>query len=555
MKIALISGAHPYSGLGKYALSLFERLHSLDRNVDMLHCETPGAYLQLNHNRVKILRERFRWPYIGRTFLPMHYYFSGQIPGGYDIYHISHIGLSKVAKLRKPSVITHMDIAQFLFPQMYSFPERVWIKMLLKYYREADRIIAISESSRDELLGLGIVPSEKVTVVHLGYDEKLYKPLPKQEARQKLGLPREAKIVLNVGTEDARKDIPTLLKAVYNLQQTIPNLMLIRVGGTNPANDAIKKQIMLRQYQNIPEAELPLLYSAGKTSCSFLKIPVGVRNVGMGEVGTASLDINSIYYNPSGLGWLTKPELTFSHNQHFQDIHYEHIAGETQIKDYGTFGLSLYLLGMDKLQGYDAKGVATDKIGAYDTAVALSYGRYILGDRLEGSGLSIGGSLKFIRREEEKSISDFAIDLGAVNRISEKGLSIGLSLQNIGEEWNNFGFLSGVSKNLLGPRLLVSVFSVIPAEGRFYAKVVDTAELMPTPFYHLKGFTPYPLTIFSIALFMFIGDTSYSSAKVMALFAGLLLVSLIYQLSKELFFLMNSSELNTKFNKIRFRFF
>jgi len=262
VKIALISGAHPYSGLGKYALSLFERLHSLDRNVDMLHCETPGAYLQLNHNRVKILRERFRWPYIGRTFLPMHYYFSGQIPGGYDIYHISHIGLSKVAKLRKPSVITHMDIAQFLFPQMYSFPERVWIKMLLKYYREADRIIAISESSRDELLGLGIVPSEKVTVVHLGYDEKLYKPLPKQEARQKLGLPREAKIVLNVGTEDARKDIPTLLKAVYNLQQTIPNLMLIRVGGTNPANDAIKKQIMLRQYQNIPEAELPLLYSA-----------------------------------------------------------------------------------------------------------------------------------------------------------------------------------------------------------------------------------------------------------------------------------------------------
>lgn len=257
----MVNGAHPYSGLGKYAFNLFERLYSQGRDIDMLYCDTEGTS-EFDHDRIKVLRQRFRLPFKGKTLLPMYYYFPGKIPNGYDVYHISSARLSRAAKLRKPAIITYFDLATLLFPQMYSFPERMWTKILLKYYKEADKVIAISEPSRDELLELDIVPPEKVTVVRLGYNEKLYKPIPKQEARQKLGLPQEAKIILNVGTEEVRKDIPTLIKAVYNLQQEMLDLLVVRVGPESPANQALKKQVRLKQYQNIAEAQMPLFYSA-----------------------------------------------------------------------------------------------------------------------------------------------------------------------------------------------------------------------------------------------------------------------------------------------------
>jgi len=96
-------------------------------------------------------------------------------------------------------------------------------------------------------------------------------------------------------------------------------------------------------------------------------------------------------------------------------------------------------------------------------------------------------------------------------------------------------FIANTSTLGIDGGLYCSFARTIVTEGRFYAKIIDTAEAMPTPYYHFKGFTPYPLTIFSIAFFMLIGDASYASAKVMTLFAGLLSVSLIYLFSKELF--------------------
>lgn len=97
-------------------------------------------------------------------------------------------------------------------------------------------------------------------------------------------------------------------------------------------------------------------------------------------------------------------------------------------------------------------------------------------------------------------------------------------------------FISNTSTLGIDGGLYCSFARTIVTEGRFYVKVInDIVKGLTTPYYNLKGFTPYPLTIFSIAFFMFIGEASYTSAKIMTLFAGLLLVSLIYLFSKELF--------------------
>lgn len=184
---------------------------------------------------------------------------------------------------------------------------------------------------------------------------------------------------------------------------------------------------------------LQLYAATGTASANFLTIPVGVRNVAMGETGVASFDSNSAYYNPAGLGWLNKPEVTFMHNQHFQNIYYEYFAGATPVMDAGTFGLSVYYLGMSDFQGYDDAGNSTKKLSSNDTAVSLSYGNYVLGDKLEGSGLCLGGSVKYISETlDDASASTIGLDFGSIYTFApadwtlNNSLSVGAAVQNLG---------------------------------------------------------------------------------------------------------------------------
>ena len=181
------------------------------------------------------------------------------------------------------------------------------------------------------------------------------------------------------------------------------------------------------------------LMGAGTTSANFLKMPVGVRNVAMGETGAAQSDVNSAYYNPAGLGWLTRPELTFAHTQQLQGVSFEHVAGILPVNDWGVFGLSVYYLGSGDVQGYGVTGAPTGNVDAYYSAVALSFGRYVMGERIEGDGLTAGGSMKYIfSRLDTARGSAFGLDLGGLYTFKPSQLTldnlfaVGMSVNNIG---------------------------------------------------------------------------------------------------------------------------
>jgi glycosyltransferase involved in cell wall biosynthesis len=86
--------------------------------------------------------------------------------------------------------------------------------------RWTDHIIAVSESTkRDTMDHLG-VPQDKITVVYEAASP-IFRPLDRQEARQQVrdrhGI--DAPFVLFVSTIEPRKNVPSLLRAVWQLQQ------------------------------------------------------------------------------------------------------------------------------------------------------------------------------------------------------------------------------------------------------------------------------------------------------------------------------------------------
>ena len=73
----------------------------------------------------------------------------------------------------------------------------------------------------------------------------------------------------------------------------------------------------------------------------------------------------------------------------------------------------------------------------------------------------------------------------------------------------------------------------IASHGTFSSHIINDGTL--DPYFNTEGFMSYPLTVFSIATFFISGNVSYEVAKLTVFFAGILVVFLIYKLSKELF--------------------
>jgi len=86
---------------------------------------------------------------------------------------------------------------------------------LILYYTllKADRVVSVCQALKDEIVTLGI-PAEKITVVSNGVDTEKFYPIPKGEARRKLGLPPDKVIILSVGRLIPTKGFDILIKSL-----------------------------------------------------------------------------------------------------------------------------------------------------------------------------------------------------------------------------------------------------------------------------------------------------------------------------------------------------
>jgi len=106
------------------------------------------------------------------------------------------------------------------------------IRRLLQYtLSRASRVIAVSKALKEIMVQLGI-PDWKISVISNGVDTEKFRPLSKSEAREKLGLPKDSKVVLSVGHLTANKGFDLLIKAMKILSKRSPhrNICLLIVG-------------------------------------------------------------------------------------------------------------------------------------------------------------------------------------------------------------------------------------------------------------------------------------------------------------------------------------
>jgi D-inositol-3-phosphate glycosyltransferase len=115
----------------------------------------------------------------------------------------------------------------------------------------ADRIVAATPAEQAQLQWLYGVDPAKVVVIPPGVDVRRFRPIGLAEARQKVGVPAEDRMILFVGRIEALKGIDTLLRAITILRAGCPDapcLYLVIIGGDpdDPAHENAEMERLKR---------------------------------------------------------------------------------------------------------------------------------------------------------------------------------------------------------------------------------------------------------------------------------------------------------------------
>ncbi len=166
-------------------------------------------------------------------------------------------------------------------------------------------------------------------------------------------------------------------------------------------------------------------YSSG-TAFPLLSVPVGARACAMGEAFTGVADdVNTIYYNPGGLGYLNEVQLALAHHRWFADITDENLNIALPLGP-GTFGISGIFSRIGGIENWNPDTGQPDTLVVSSGYAVLGYGVRL------NKVLALGGSAKWLYDAlPGQSGMGFCFDAGAIGRFPS-GLSVGVAAQNFG---------------------------------------------------------------------------------------------------------------------------
>lgn len=219
------------------------------------HDNVSFAYPE--HARFRFQRDRWRAKGIVKDLLRDHvdiyHGLSGELPQG-----LVDAGIRGVATIHDLIFLRH--------PEWYNRAD-VWIykRKFERTLREADRLIAISQCTKRDILKLSDFPEERIDVVY----QSCARRYAVHVAEDKLidvhaGYSLPERYILNVGSIEERKNAMLALKALNYLPY---DLSLVIVGRRTPYTDQLLEYAArqglfdrLHILYNVPDDDLPAIY-------------------------------------------------------------------------------------------------------------------------------------------------------------------------------------------------------------------------------------------------------------------------------------------------------
>lgn len=266
------AAVHQTAGIGRYAREITADLvdhHHADWRLfvaDGKHADlpvqppgvtvAPSRWSERTHNRIW---HRLRLPLVVETWT-----------GPLDLYHALDFFLPPTRRQTR-TVVTIHDLSYEHFPEQTMPGMLDFLRTHVpRSVAVADHVIAVSESTRDDLLSLYGVDPARVTVIPHGVRPRFHAnqdPAEQAAIRAKYRLPGDIPLILTVGTTQPRKNHLRLVRALPALNQQ--DAVLVIAGGRGwYYNDVfqeverlgLRDRVVFTSY--VDEADLPALYRA-----------------------------------------------------------------------------------------------------------------------------------------------------------------------------------------------------------------------------------------------------------------------------------------------------
>lgn len=161
---------------------------------------------------------------------------------GIELYH----GLSNelpfdIHKTGAKSIVTIHDLIFLKYPNFYPFIDRHIYDIKARYAcRKADRIVAVSECTKKDIVEIYGIEPDKIDVVYQGcfsiFKQKVGENI-KQQVKEKHNLP--SKFLLSIGSIEDRKNILLIVKALKH----IPDIHFVAIGGQRKYTEKVREYI------------------------------------------------------------------------------------------------------------------------------------------------------------------------------------------------------------------------------------------------------------------------------------------------------------------------
>ena len=271
-RVALIAkpgGAH--TGVGRYVQMLHGALSADGAQVERIAPTVPSlpgaAYTAIRRLGPDL-----------RTFF-LNYPVAAKYPSA-DVYHLTSQNLASLLLFRRPPgrvIVTVHDIIPFMVrndPQFASYrsaADRLFDRMAMVGLKRADALIADSHYTKQSIVDLLKIAPEKIAVAHLGIDHGRFRPLTVPESlAERYGLSRDRRYLIYVGSEDPRKNLTTLVRALPAIRREVPEVALIKVGRAH--FEAERRRLLdlaaeldvgaaIHFLDDVQDDDLPLLYN------------------------------------------------------------------------------------------------------------------------------------------------------------------------------------------------------------------------------------------------------------------------------------------------------
>ncbi|HNS51265.1 MAG TPA: glycosyltransferase family 1 protein [Anaerolineae bacterium] len=262
-----LAASYRSAGISWYAQNLLRELPAIDPHIrytvflnEKRYQGAPGLHLRHTHLPAHQPLVRIFWEQCVQPW--------ALVREGADLLHALAL-VGPVAGTR-PMVLTIHDLSFLHYPQNFHAGKRLYLRLFTKWsVQRAQRVIAISESTRRDILDRYGVPEGKVDRIYYGVDP-IFRPLPSDrvvEFRARQRLPD--RFLLFVGTLEPRKNVTRLIEAYALLPKGRPPLYI--VGGKGWLYDEVFARVEALHLDravhfagHVPGQELPWWYNAAE---------------------------------------------------------------------------------------------------------------------------------------------------------------------------------------------------------------------------------------------------------------------------------------------------